>query len=289
MNLAISTGMVSIFQRVQYALAGTTAGRRFQEQMDVATVAMLTHFKELLVNSPTDVPEEKGALFQQAVEHMEVKAYEEHKTLAQQALVLQTKEVFDVLVRANASTTTGKPNILSITEETPAPSKPEQSLEEFIRQELGYSLSVRNSTIPDAGRGLFLDGHAPAGVLPRNGLLIRALPQDIPHKNHFALAQMVNHPPPQSTPNVIPMAFDFPPEEPFTTEPFKSFIPNRFIHPPSMLAMYGKRALVHGLVLVALNDIQDEEVFLNYRYNPNMEYPAWYTPVNQDEDLKMWS
>ncbi|CAK4756735.1 unnamed protein product [Aphanomyces euteiches] len=274
MNLAISTGMVSIFQRVQYALAGTTAGRRFQEQMDVATVAMLTHFKELLVNSPTDVPEEKGALFQQAVEHMEVKAYEEHKTLAQQALVLQTKEVFDVLVRANASTTTGKPNILSITEETPAPSKPEQSLEEFIRQELGYSLFVRNSTIPDAGRGLFLDGHAPA---------------DIPHKNHFALAQMVNHPPPQTTPNVIPMAFDFPPEEPFTTEPFKSFIPNRFIHPPSMLAMYGKRALVHGLVLVALNDIQDEEVFLNYRYNPNMEYPAWYTPVNQDEDLKMWS
>ncbi|CAK4084961.1 unnamed protein product [Aphanomyces euteiches] len=319
MNLAISTGMVSIFQRVQYALAGTTAGRRFQEQMDVATVAMLTHFKELLVNSPTDVPEEKGALFQQAVEHMEVKAYEEHKTLAQQALVLQTKEVFDVLVRANASTTTGKPNILSITEETPAPSKPEQSLEEFIRQELGYSLSVRNSTIPDAGRGLFLDGHAPAGtavaffpgtvylsehyrkkylhVVSNNpyararfdGAIIDATGEDIPHKNHFALAQMVNHPPPQSTPNVIPMAFDFPPEEPFTTEPFKSFIPNRFIHPPSMLAMYGKRALVHGLVLVALNDIQDEEVFLNYRYNPNMEYPAWYTPVNQDEDLKMWS
>ncbi|KAF0694349.1 Aste57867_14760 [Aphanomyces stellatus] len=312
--------MVSIFQRVQYALSGTTAGRRFQEQMDTATVAMLTHFKALQDAKRVDSTEEKAALFQEAVSHMEEKSFDDHKKLAQEALVDQVQSIFDVLVRGKA-VVGQKPNVFSITQENSAPptAKSAQTIDDYVRQELGYSLSVRDSTIPGAGRGLFLDGHAPAGtaiafypgtvylsehyrkkylhVVSNNpfararfdGAIIDASEAAIPHVNPFALAQMINHPPAETMPNVIPMAFDFPPEEPFTSEPHHSFIPNRFVHPPSMLAMYGKRSLVHSLVLVALNDIQDEEVFLNYRYNPSMEYPDWYTPVNRDEDLKMWS
>ncbi|ETV82882.1 hypothetical protein, variant [Aphanomyces astaci] len=289
--------MVSIFQRVQYALSGTTAGRRFQEQMDVATVAMLTHFKALQDANPVAEPTEKAALFEAAVNHMEVKSFDDHKKLAQAALTSQMEHVFDVLVRGKANAGY-KPSVFSITEDsTPAQeAKGAETLDEIVRRELGYSLHVRDSSIPGAGRGLFLEGRATAGtaialypgtvylsehyrkkylhVVSNNpfararfdGAIIDATGEAIPHANPLALAQLVNHPPPDTMPNVIPMAYDFPPADPFQTDPHHALIPNRFVHPPSMLAMFGKRALVHSLVLVALTDIEDEEVFLNYRY-----------------------
>ncbi|ETW10374.1 hypothetical protein, variant [Aphanomyces invadans] len=288
--------MVSVFQRIQYALSGTTAGRRFQEQMDVATVAMLTHFKNLQDAAPNVTAEEKGALFEEAVTHMETKPFEEHKKLAQSALTSQIERAFDVLARGKANVKY-KPSVFSINEDLPSaiPSKTKETIDDIVRRELGYSLQVRDSTIPGAGRGLFVEGRATAGtaialypgtvylsehyrkkymhVVSNNpfararfdGAIIDATNEAVPHTNPLALAQMVNHPPQDTLPNVIPMAFDFPPEDPFQSEPYHSLIPNHFVHPPSMLAMFGKRALVHSLVLVALTDIEDEEVFLNYR------------------------
>jgi hypothetical protein len=43
----------------------------------------------------------------------------------------------------------------------------------------------------------------------------------------------------------MPLAFDFPPDEPFTTPEFQRLIPNSFVELPSRLAMFGRRALVH--------------------------------------------
>jgi hypothetical protein len=51
------------------------------------------------------------------------------------------------------------------------------------------------------------------------------------------------------------------------------------------------RGNVVTVALVALRPIQDEEILLNYRLNPNAPagLPDWYSPVNVDEDARRWS
>lgn len=47
---------------------------------------------------------------------------------------------------------------------------------------------------------------------------------------------------------------------------------------------------VPGLALVALRSVANEELFLNYRLNPNLpSLPDWYVPVDADEDARRWS
>ncbi|KAF1335502.1 hypothetical protein FI667_g1153, partial [Globisporangium splendens] len=107
-------------------------------------------------------------------------------------------------------------------------------------------------------------------------------------RNPLAVAHKINHPPAGSKPNVIPFSFDFPPEEPFTQAEYQQLIPNSFVEMPSRWSMFGKRALVHGLAFIATADIEDEELFLNYRYNPHNPLPEWYTPVDLESDQEMW-
>ncbi|RHY31506.1 hypothetical protein DYB32_003433 [Aphanomyces invadans] len=127
---------------------------------------------------------EKGALFEEAVTHMETKPFEEHKKLAQSALTSQIERAFDVLARGKANVKY-KPSVFSINEDLPSaipsktkevgldapsfqvsprPSSNMQTIDDIVRRELGYSLQVRDSTIPGAGRGLFVEGRATAGT-----------------------------------------------------------------------------------------------------------------------------
>lgn len=43
-----------------------------------------------------------------------------------------------------------------------------------------------------------------------------------------------------------------------------------------------------GLFFVATRQIQDEEVLLNYRLNPQVQKPSWYAPVDEEEDKRRW-
>lgn len=43
-----------------------------------------------------------------------------------------------------------------------------------------------------------------------------------------------------------------------------------------------------GLAFVAVQPMQDQEIFLNYRLNPQVQKPAWYTPVDVEEDKRRW-
>lgn len=45
---------------------------------------------------------------------------------------------------------------------------------------------------------------------------------------------------------------------------------------------------VKGLAFVAVRQIQDEEILLNYRLNPQVQKPAWYAPVDVEEDKRRW-
>lgn len=43
------------------------------------------------------------------------------------------------------------------------------------------------------------------------------------------------------------------------------------------------------MVFVAVRDLENEEAFFNYRYNPNIERPAWYAPVDAAQEKSRWS
>jgi len=45
---------------------------------------------------------------------------------------------------------------------------------------------------------------------------------------------------------------------------------------------------MRGLVVIAIKPIQDEELFLNYRYNPKLPVPDWYVPVDKHEAYARW-
>ena len=47
-------------------------------------------------------------------------------------------------------------------------------------------------------------------------------------------------------------------------------------------------AVVKGLAFVAVRRIHDEEILLNYRLNPQVQKPEWYTPVDVEEDKRRW-
>ncbi len=45
---------------------------------------------------------------------------------------------------------------------------------------------------------------------------------------------------------------------------------------------------IKGLVFVATRQVQDEEVLLNYRLNPQVHKPSWYASVDEEEDKRRW-
>lgn len=45
---------------------------------------------------------------------------------------------------------------------------------------------------------------------------------------------------------------------------------------------------LRGLALVALRELEDEELWLNYRLNPNNKLPPWYSSVDREEDHRRW-
>ncbi|BAM81877.1 hypothetical protein, conserved [Cyanidioschyzon merolae strain 10D] len=133
--------------------------------------------------------------------------------------------------------------------------------------------------------------------------------------NPYALGHRVNHPPRGREANVMPCAWNFDLQR---LEPsLLSFIPNRLftkyrqlssgiLGPTSMLWSRFRHwfdSLGHqdnmslteipGVVLIALRDLQDEELFLNYRYNPaaleRLQAPSWYWQPDQEAAKRRWS
>jgi hypothetical protein len=133
--------------------------------------------------------------------------------------------------------------------------------------------------------------------------------------NPYALGHRVNHPPQGTAANVMPCAWTFDvgrlapgllrflpnrcfmargrrpntAESPWSTLWFRYYHwisdwTNEVITPPT---------LIPGLVLVALRDLRDEELFLNYRYNPaalqQVKTPSWYCQADAEAARRRWS
>lgn len=203
-----------------------------------------------------------------------------------------------------------------------------------LKNDLGYSLIQLPSTIPNAGRGLFVDGRADSGsivaffpgqVWPREYFLERDFKRKmLPHfqnddnyelmfryddvlidsrkqyidpiqyqNNPWAVAHLVNHPPPETTYNCRPVMLNFTLDESqdeYYLKLLKKYVPNTYARPPKFLGprIVEGHVLMHGLVLIATRDVCNEELFMNYRLNPKGEHPAWYTICDEEENKKRW-
>ena len=68
-------------------------------------------------------------------------------------------------------------------------------------------------------------------------------------------------------------------------------IPNKYHTQPTLFGTINKRAWMHGMVLLAIKDIgDDEELLLNYRINPkSTARPEWYHSCDEKGDERRWA
>ncbi|KAK9790327.1 hypothetical protein WJX73_009725 [Symbiochloris irregularis] len=135
-------------------------------------------------------------------------------------------------------------------------------------------------------------------------------------RHPLALAHVANHPPPSMQPNVMVASFSLaqiPGEDP----PWlRAYIPNVTFQPPNIPAdepsmkqtsLFSFRAPhqpadsacphlsvgdpqneVVGIAFVALREVANEELLLNYRLSPYVSRPSWYAPVDEEEEQRRW-
>lgn len=99
--------------------------------------------------------------------------------------------------------------------------------------------------------------------------------------NNYALGHMVNHPPKGVSPNVLPA--------PLRWKISQREISDKIV-PWQTFSGEQSEDDIRGFVLVAMNNIDNEELYVNYRLNPNVlgGLPKWYHPVNDMEDVRRW-
>ncbi|KAJ0389762.1 hypothetical protein ATCC90586_011894 [Pythium insidiosum] len=78
--------MASLWRRLQLLTAGTTPARRFQEEADTGVAAVLMCYRNL---RSSNASAENAELFQQAVDIIEKKNYEQQKRFVHDEATLQ--------------------------------------------------------------------------------------------------------------------------------------------------------------------------------------------------------
>ncbi|KAL3718750.1 hypothetical protein ACJRO7_003799 [Eucalyptus globulus] len=120
-------------------------------------------------------------------------------------------------------------------------------------------------------------------------------------RNPLALAHFANHPAKGMDPNVMICPYDFP----LTEENMRAYIPNILFGRGEEVKMrrFGSFWFKWGslgnsgaevpalktIALVATRALHDEEVLLNYRLSNLKRRPAWYVPVDEEEERRRWS
>ncbi|KAF5747403.1 hypothetical protein HS088_TW05G00124 [Tripterygium wilfordii] len=120
-------------------------------------------------------------------------------------------------------------------------------------------------------------------------------------RNPLAFAHFANHPAKDTVPNVMVCPYDLP----LTEREVRPYIPNvsfgnteevsmrRFgsfwFKSWSLKTNTSNFPVLKTIVLVATRALCNEELFLNYRLSNSKRRPAWYTPVDEEEDRRRWS
>ncbi|EDO39115.1 predicted protein [Nematostella vectensis] len=67
----------------------------------------------------------------------------------------------------------------------------------------------------------------------------------------------------------------------------KGLVVKRYYREPNFL--FKTPAVLRSVVYVTTNHVHNQELFVNYRLNPAIKLPEWYTPVDRKEDLRRWN
>jgi hypothetical protein len=121
------------------------------------------------------------------------------------------------------------------------------------------------------------------------------------------VGHLINHPPPQFRPNVLKTPFEFnleskpdvikicntwkndDDEDHEKNDNNNNRIGNNFVLSPSS-SKQNNQLKLKGIAFIATRNIsQGQELFVNYRYNPKLTLPSWYTPVDDEEDSERWA
>jgi hypothetical protein len=192
-----------------------------------------------------------------------------------------------------------------------------------LKNELGYSVLALRSSIPGAGRGVYVDGYAKAGSilafqpgpvwskehlvslpveeerqLEKNDNYQMSLRADdfmidsrkSPYTvltNPFAVGHIINHPTPSNPPNCRSIMVNFTRTMDLGNK-LKRYIPNNYAQPRNLNilgSLWEKDVIdMHSMCLIATRDICNEEIFYDYRLlTPQL--PSWYHRV-QDKAYK---
>lgn len=173
-----------------------------------------------------------------------------------------------------------------------------------LKQELGYSVLALKSTIPGAGRGIFLDGEAltgsliaflPGDIWVRDYLVgemstelenyfaenhnrhLRLRPDEIiidsrvsPYtvlKNPWAVGHIANHPPPNEFPNARLAPIDYHEEWNLEEKELARYVPNKYARKAPLLGtqLFNQHTVEsQGLVLYASHELANEEIVYDY-------------------------
>jgi len=104
--------------------------------------------------------------------------------------------------------------------------------------------------------------------------------------NPFAIANFINHPGKNVHPNCMFFGWDF-----FTDFPdeFLPYIPNKYYMKPAWYSNPDPNLILPTVIVIATRNIVDEELFVNYRYNPSNVNPNWYYQPYPEEVIRRWS
>lgn len=104
--------------------------------------------------------------------------------------------------------------------------------------------------------------------------------------NPLSCGHMINHPSRENKVNVVSAPLTIEASE---LSDLRRFIPLVRGQVPDAKSVQESRLL--GVAIVALRPLEDEELFINYRLNPNclQGLPEWYHPIDEEEDSRRWT
>ena len=118
--------------------------------------------------------------------------------------------------------------------------------------------------------------------------------QKIISKNPLSHGHFINHPPAGQAPTILPVNYDF--TDIYWDSKLDSFVPLSEFEGSALSSMAKltlgtnpSKNILRGVVYIALKDIeQSQELFVDYRYNPRIDLPDWYTPFDKHAAFLRW-
>jgi len=170
------------------------------------------------------------------------------------------------------------------------------SIPEDVRHSNEYLIARYDSMVID-GRGwdeLALKAHKDRNLLTygANLEIVDGLDSLKKFRNPYGIGNYINHPPPGTESNVLCIAYDIPMFEdrynPFVIpRELRPFIPNIQVTTDKWFPR--RNCAACSMVVISIKHLQDEELFLNYRFNPALPYPEWYSQPNLEEAQRRWA